>query len=1540
MKTKSKLLILLLTLALLCGAFVFMTSAETTTTTVSSSEDLATAWGAAADGDTISIGADFTYSGSTLNLEAGKTLTLDLDGHTLTVGDTAFLTSAGNLTVKNGTIVMGNAIAIQTTGGELTLTDLTVKNEIADTVASPIASDKSPSTIVGVSATTAKLTNVTISGVAKRALKIAANSTVTAENATIRNAKLPGNGSNGSDNGNLSFCAAIEINGDNTVEMRKSVVEAIYDGFLFTANGNALDEETKAPKNTVLFEDSVLNVTFKENITGDNLASITGNPYNSGNLYKICVKSTAHVSFTFDRSKVTGYNGAKGIGCEDGTTTNTKACFTVRDSQLFMQNWGCKIYMTFEGTNFLLSNATPTFGGRTLGLRAAAGSRTYFIGEFNLEGVSGTYTFVKGDNNEYDTANLALTQLPTSFRFWTKCGYNATSSTMYTMTYVLTPKDEAPDMTTTEFANEKYDGRRTVMIYNADGTVHSVCYEGILAWDIPEGGTLRFYDDAIISPLSGSVASFTRNVSIDMNGHWLSIGGAPTGDKHTPFLVSAAVDVYFYTSRKGGGIRLLSATGGAESYQNSTTSSTKGSNPMIEIKSGNDAHVHLGYAEADGEVLYQDNDFTMLSSVIVQVYGGKVTVKGGNYYRVFNDNAGFFNVRYTTPENTEILSFENAYFYAAGTYSVVTTQGSTTTQKNMNITFKNCTIDNAAIFSPTGAGYATTCEGVKITLTDCNLALSSATDYTNIGVTVEIGDGCRYMTGIALPDSFFGDVTRDVNTDAYELVRREVTRLTPAQLAAGGTTYTGATTTRTLTKKATENYANVIGIDGTTSKWEIGATVSASGSSYREDNIVHIAIGIVLKNGDEVYAGGKIPDTLPAKTDLTVKIEYEDKTIAVAFIAEDGTETYLYPAANDAEDGIAFMRAMKALNASTQVILYKNLTLDENCTVSFSSMSGKTVKLDFNGYRLTTTNKVFPGANTSKTVILFTTNGATVNIYSSRPGGGVKGPGANQVLVSTNGGGNTTIGKYGEYPGSNFSISDMVVCTLWSNGVTVDGGTYSRTGGSNGTLFFLETVNAPVIKNATILLNLDKAWNGYGIFLASSATCKVTIENCDFYTNDTNAALFTTTSSANVTSLTATINGGNFYGLTLAASVNRVAPLTYNISNSPKFMAVAEGAVAGKTLVRINDAYLEGKTNSPVSCLLADSEEGSYSVTFKYDGGEVNERWLAGSKPTYRANVFGSNEESTYYWYAAATAGITADSEYTAKLKTTESKITGNLTLYANITFNLYFRADGFIKGVKYKGETTTFSNTVKLKGEDYYLFKIDDISPKDLSDAFTLEVILEGTTATYTVNTSLSKYAASVLASTESAEGKNLVMALLDYVYEMSIEPKLGGKDPTSSEEKGLQAVKKGLDYYKQILKYEREEWDKTAPDLKPGNITDASLKLASTPGFIFYLSTTASEDGTIKDYTNSERVSVTINGVTKSYKVTTAEGSKPYIIVDDIHVSKYNDIMTVELDSVSFEYSLGAYMKGYGDNIPEYAKALYNYVCAAKAYLEAQGN
>ena len=270
-----------------------------------------------------------------------------------------------------------------------------------------------------------------------------------------------------------------------------------------------------------------------------------------------------------------------------------------------------------------------------------------------------------------------------------------------------------------------------------------------------------------------------------------------------------------------------------------------------------------------------------------------------------------------------------------------------------------------------------------------------------------------------------------------------------------------------------------------------------------------------------------------------------------------------------------------------------------------------------------------------------------------------------------------------------------------------------------------------------------------------------------------------------------------------------------------------------------------------------------------------------------------------------------------------ESRIKGNLTLYANITFNLYLKDDGEIKGIRYNGKETLFTDAdrVQVDGVDYFLFRINDIAPKDLSKAFRLDVIVNSSTAHYTVMTSLVKYADSVLKNaSESAKGKTLVMALLDYVRETSVA--LGG---VSTESMGIKAIDACLAKYG----YTRTEWTKPETVITPaeGDIKGAALELVSMPGFVFFLNDT---------YADKTTVPVTVNGVTKDYKIT-HEGEKHFFTVDNIHISNYRKDLTVKLGEQSFTYNFDVYMAGF-TTVPAYAHALYAYSLAAEAYLATQ--
>ena len=233
----------------------------------------------------------------------------------------------------------------------------------------------------------------------------------------------------------------------------------------------------------------------------------------------------------------------------------------------------------------------------------------------------------------------------------------------------------------------------------------------------------------------------------------------------------------------------------------------------------------------------------------------------------------------------------------------------------------------------------------------------------------------------------------------------------------------------------------------------------------------------------------------------------------------------------------------------------------------------------------------------------------------------------------------------------------------------------------------------------------------------------------------------------------------------------------------------------------------------------------------------------------------------------------------------------------------------------------------MKIGEDEYYLFRINTIAPKDLSKAFILDVALENgeTTATYSVKTSLVKYAGSVLKNNESELGNTLVLALLDYVRETSVS--LGKVEEDFA---GIQAIDACLAQYK----YSRPEWTKPEEVITPeaGEITGAALELLNTPGFAFFLK---------ESYKDTAEVTVTVNGAEKTYTVKSMVNEKGvtkyYFTVDSIHISNYRNDLNITLGEQTFTYNLDVYMAGF-TTVPAYAHALYAYSVAAEAYLAAQ--
>ena len=535
-----------------------------------------------------------------------------------------------------------------------------------------------------------------------------------------------------------------------------------------------------------------------------------------------------------------------------------------------------------------------------------------------------------------------------------------------------------------------------------------------------------------------------------------------------------------------------------------------------------------------------------------------------------------------------------------------------------------------------------------------------------------------------------------------------------------------------------------------------------------------------------------------------------------------------------------------------------------------------------------------------------------------------------------------------------FQADAKIVVGRDKNGTTYDKGNLTMKGTS---LLFHRASAETVIFDSITYINTFSDNEGIICFYGfNGAKNNVEIQNCDFWLTDAGTTLFASTRGKRNLGFRATITDSFLY-----VAADRLAkPRTGLAGQTPPGATITDTVICSSTALAatkdfpicigkgvlmnqecdgfsVTDDYVLVHTDT--QSIARDRQDftllyevvpkgDAVKVTFVGDGATLStQNCKSGSTPTeYCKEAFDS--ESTYVWRAKPCAPVTKDTVCEAKLVSTKPKITGNLALHANISIRLYFEADGFIKGVRYNERTVDFANQaiVTLNGSGaYYFFEISDIAPRDLSDAFTLEVLLEkdGKTATYTVNTSLSKYAAAVLKDTatdaKTEAGKALVLALLDYVREVSLD--LG--DKTISDE-GICAIDIGLRQYG----YARKTWNETATIPKAGNIVSAALHLVSDPGFVFFLS---------EKYAEKDKITVGVNGVDKEYTVTHTDKGH-YFIVDSIHISNYVDGVTIALDGQGFTYDLGAYMMGFHGAIPNFANALYTYSLAAKAYLEVK--
>ncbi len=892
-----------------------------------------------------------------------------------------------------------------------------------------------------------------------------------------------------------------------------------------------------------------------------------------------------------------------------------------------------------------------------------------------------------------------------------------------------------------------------------------------------------------------------------------------------------------------------------------------GINTPIFTAAGAGAELHVGYAPDAGTTVFP---LTIEAATIAKINGSeaKVNLKQITYNAKYARRNGAFDLR--------------------GSSAAV------------NMT--NCTLNLGTSQFPLFYAYNTSATNFSATIaaSSINATATGDTPITAADGSVTNKVGTVTMTGTDLVSS----KALTCNAELFPVTLSEGVRLCEEQNGlslAEGYSYAHIDEVETLKYGVVNQYATINFKDGdstlATQKWAVGSTPKYEHAFSEQEEGDYV----LKPSGKWNIPGitGALPESSAGQT-LDATPEYEKVAKAFEVVTDGGKTIYTDTDFNKLKT------ALEGVKVATKIKLYRDYEVKTGVVIR----TAVTVDLDLNGHSLTTTAQLNNG------IIRTSAENLALYVYSTAQGA---------QISDSQGGVLFVVGNGKLYVGQ---ASDSAVTT---ERLKVTGNIFVKMNGAASNTADVAKVDYINEKARTA-----------GVFQLQNAGGSVKLSDCTFALQ---MPLFYELNA--VKTLDATVNNSKIY-----TTSGQLATTSTSVSEKNGSVAMNNTEIYSKVSLSysdmLNTVTLDG--NAFVSARInevtvgtdkyyytATDANNTGTVTFKVGTEEVSETWKQGETPVYSNSAF-----DTYYWYAKATKAVVAGdtTSYDATLKTTESKITGNLTLYANITFNLYFRNDGFINGVTYThpdGKTkinVTFENKdlVTLSDGDYYLFKIDDISPKDLSEAFTLEVNLKNgeTAATYTVKTSLVKYATAVLADEKGSEsGKKLVVAILDYVREMSAE--FSNK---TVADPGFKAITDRLDTYKALLS--DTKWDKstTSEDLKKGNITAASLKLASTPGFIFFLDSTK--------YATAETVEVTINGVTKSYKVTTVEGSDPYIIVGDIYVSNYTNALTVELEGHKITYSFDLYMaytKSQGE-IPAYLNAFYRYILAAQAYLGAQGN
>ena len=961
------------------------------------------------------------------------------------------------------------------------------------------------------------------------------------------------------------------------------------------------------------------------------------------------------------------------------------------------------------------------------------------------------------------------------------------------------------------------------------------------------------------------------------------------------------------------------------------------------------AKVHI-YSSKPGAVVRTEKAFAYNYSRDTQYTVGTV-VKDDVWYSGDNltvyATALFTNGTYQGNNKTYTYTVNGGTYYISDSGVAIADANA-----NLNVSLNDATfhIDGGSLISSTNAART-----ANATISNCDLRFASGTSFFGSNF---LASGSVTVVGTKI---YGAQVTSPKNC-TVTLDRGTVLTTTPAdgvQLASGKCLVRCATEESdtvlyrvidvrdevvTLIRAIETNPVTGEVLDSETTVWLPGTVLSTGIFNRRDYHYTHVATDptkVLVPQTWVTEDGSALSDTLLlASGTYTVKpATYEERVVSFTITDCDGNMTLL------TEGTEAELHAATETTTSGRLFrLYTDFAKEVNPLTKEITLKGANTSFDMNGHIL--------GAKKTMSGLFYVSSAGRSYVYSSRPGAAIQ---INDTRVTEDLGN----GKYNNW-GAGFAFASAGDNNPLTVGRTSDGKTFPRNyltiyGGG-----LLRIHGADYIIDSITYNMLVPDNNGQIQFQSTGGTLELV--NCDM-----NAGVST--------SLIGARSGNGKCKVTFKSSnVSVVGPLTGKHPSAPTFtddevvfensvllttsesssvtpeipVTLGEGTKTNFFLKNENIRFADGTQFARTSDGVAVFEKTTaYEVTANaatatWRHGDIvlaAEAWKVGSIPT-----FGGVEAFGDFYFSAAKAKnpIEASRDYNLKLKSRVSKLLGNLTLYSDISFNIYQNDPALraltvtIPDAENSGATKTLtldtSRTAQIGEETYDVYTLKEISPKDLTKTFVIALTLEndGKTYTYEVTTSLAVYAESVLKNAdESEEGKILVAALIRYVKETALYFKTAmATEPVMIEIERLLGS----------CNYNYATWqEKAVYDLPAGNtlLTGAALNLGNNPGFFFTVGAGVTE------------VTVEYNGKTLVFAGEDIKqyGDKDGILVNSLCASEFYDTtitVTATKDGVTetVYYNLDTYIHGVMeksglDAAPAYADALYAYSVAAKNYL-----